>query len=106
MGMCGERNTYFTSCTILLRMLNVMPLEQHVGEELRKEVNSAHIASLNMTEKNQQDREDSSTQGPGARATERKGNKSASKESSRKKQTVCMHVGLKVTESEQVERRL
>ena len=53
----------------LLCILNITPLEQE-GEEIKKEVNSAHVAGLNTTV-NQQDREDSGTQGPGARVLER-----------------------------------
>ena len=89
MGMHGERNTWL-SCTVLLRMLNIMQLEQQTcieeGEELGKEANSAHVAGLNVTE-NQQDREDS---GRNLESERWKGNKSAGKESSRRKSIACM----------------
>ena len=55
MGMHGERNMWL-SCTVLLRMLNVMPLERQTRGRACK-VN-AHVVGLNATE-NQQDREDS-----------------------------------------------
>ena len=48
-GMRGERNMWL-SCTVLLRMLNVTPLEQqHEGEELGKEANNTRVAGLNVT---------------------------------------------------------
>ena len=50
MGMRVERNMCMVELYCLLRMLNIMPLEQQ-REELRKEVNNAHITGLNVTEK-------------------------------------------------------
>ena len=76
MGMRGERNTW-SSCTVLLHMLNIMPL----GEALRKEANSAHIASLNMTENQQDCRQDREDSGRDLEAEGRESSKSASKES-------------------------
>ena len=79
------------SCTVLLYMFNITPLERRIwiveeGEELGKEVNSAHVTGLNVTE-NQQDSKTEKTavyyRDLEPEAWE--GNKSASKESSRRK---------------------
>ena len=73
MGMRGEGNTWL-SCTVLLRMLNVTPLERQTrGRKDREgipEANDAYVAGLNVIE-NQQDREDRGM------------------ESSRRKRTAC-----------------
>ena len=57
MGMRGERNTWL-SCTALLHMLNIMPLERQHEEKSSGRKQTTRVAGLNMTE-NQQDREDS-----------------------------------------------
>ena len=61
----------------LLRMLNITPL----GEALGKEANSAHIAGLDVTENQQDRRQDREDSGRDLEAEGREGNKSASKES-------------------------
>ena len=83
MGMCGERNTWL-SCFVAHAQHNTARTIDE-GEELGKGGNITHVASLNVTE-NQQDREDSSRD---LKPEHWKDNKSASKESSRRR-TACM----------------
>ena len=84
MGMCSVRNTWL-SCTTLLHMFNIMPLEQG-REELGKEANSTHVTGLDVHKTSKTEK----TVAHSDLELERwKGNKSESKESSRKKQTAC-----------------
>ena len=60
MDMRSKRNTWL-SCTVLLRMLNITPLEgQNLREKSsgRKRTTRTHVAGLNVIE-NQQNSEDS-----------------------------------------------
>ena len=95
MGTHGEKNTWL-SCTILLCMLNVT-LD---GRGRRAREGREQRAYRGLERDREPARQRRQQQGPEARASERKGNRSASKESSRREANI-VHVGLKITESKQ-----
>ena len=87
MGMHSKRNTWL-SCTVLLRMLNIMQLEWQTWIDSRARAwKGSKQRTCRRREHNRQPaRQRRQRQGPGARESIAR---STSKESSRRKQTAC-----------------